>query len=100
MKINSYCLYVGEKGKMNKKKILSIFFYIFWYFLYIVFFLILSVHIHFFAFSQMYVITQTLHHEQELTQTGLNLEFSFSKTGCHTKVKNPNLFNYLPIEGE
>ena len=28
---------------------------------------------------------------------GLNFEFSFSKTGCHTKVKEPSLLNYLPI---
>ena len=32
--------------------------------------------------------------------TGLNSEFSFSKTGCHTKAKEPHLPNYLPIAGE
>ena len=29
--------------------------------------------------------------------TGLNSEFSFSKIGCHTKVKEPSLPYYLPI---
>ena len=27
----------------------------------------------------------------------LNSEFSFSKTSCHTKFKEPSLFYYLPI---
>ena len=31
--------------------------------------------------------------------TGLNTEFSFSKTGCHTNVKEPSLHYYLPIVG-
>ena len=31
--------------------------------------------------------------------TGLNSEFSFAKTSWHTKVKNPNLLQYLPIAG-
>ena len=30
----------------------------------------------------------------------LKSEFPFSKVGCHTKVKMPNLSNYLPIGGE
>ena len=29
--------------------------------------------------------------------TGLNLEFSFFKTSCHTKVEKLSLPNYLPI---
>ena len=29
--------------------------------------------------------------------TGFDSEFSFSKTGCHTKVHGPSLFYYLPI---
>ena len=29
----------------------------------------------------------------------MNSEFSFSKTGCHTKVKDPCLPYYLPITG-
>ena len=29
--------------------------------------------------------------------TDLNSEFSFSKTSCHTKVKEPSLPSYLPI---
>ena len=28
---------------------------------------------------------------------GLNSEFSFSKAGCHVKVKEPSLHNYLSI---
>ena len=31
--------------------------------------------------------------------TGLNSEFSFPLTGCHTKVKEPSLPNYLPLTG-
>ena len=31
--------------------------------------------------------------------SGLNPEFSFSSTGCHTKVKEPSLSYYLPIAG-
>ena len=31
---------------------------------------------------------------------GLNSEFSFSKTGCHTKIKEPNLTNYSTIVGD
>ena len=31
--------------------------------------------------------------------TGLNSEFSFFKTGCHTKIKEPPLSYYLPIAG-
>ena len=31
---------------------------------------------------------------------GLNSEFSFSKTGCLTKVREPNFLNYLPIVKE
>ena len=31
---------------------------------------------------------------------GLNSEFSFFKTGCHTKTKEPSLFYYLPLAGE
>ena len=31
---------------------------------------------------------------------GLNSEFSFSKTSCHTKVKEPSLLYYLLIAGE
>ena len=31
--------------------------------------------------------------------TGSNLEFSFFKTGCLTKAKEPSLLNYLPIAG-
>ena len=29
--------------------------------------------------------------------TGLNSEFSFFKTSCHTRVKEPCLLYYLPI---
>ena len=29
--------------------------------------------------------------------TGLNSGFSFSKTGCHTKIKESSLFYYLFI---
>ena len=32
--------------------------------------------------------------------TGLNLEFSFSKTSCLSKAKEPSLPYYLPIAGE
>ena len=32
--------------------------------------------------------------------TGLNLEFSFSLTCCHTKVKELSLLNCLPIAGQ
>ena len=32
------------------------------------------------------------------TLTGLNLEFSFSKTGCDTKVKDLSLTCHLPID--
>ena len=31
--------------------------------------------------------------------TGLNSEFSFSGTGCHTKIKELSLPNYLPTAG-
>ena len=31
--------------------------------------------------------------------TGLNSEFSLSQTSCLTKVKEPNMPNYLPIAG-
>ena len=31
--------------------------------------------------------------------TGLNTEFSFFSTSCHTKVKEPSLSYYLPIAG-
>ena len=31
--------------------------------------------------------------------TGLNSEFSFSKTSCLTKAEEPSLSNYLPIAG-
>ena len=31
--------------------------------------------------------------------TGLNLEYSFSKTSCLTKAKDPSLSYYLPIAG-
>ena len=31
--------------------------------------------------------------------TGLNSEFSFSKTGCHTKFKEYSLLYYLPMAG-
>ena len=31
--------------------------------------------------------------------SGLNSEFSFSKTGCHIKVKEPSQPYYLPIPG-
>ena len=31
--------------------------------------------------------------------TGFRLEFSFSQTGCHTKVEEPSLFYNLPIVG-
>ena len=31
--------------------------------------------------------------------TGLNSEFSFSSTGCHTKAKEPSLLYYFPIAG-
>ena len=31
--------------------------------------------------------------------TGLNSEFSFSQTSCHTKAKEPSLPYYLPIAG-
>ena len=31
--------------------------------------------------------------------TGLNSEFSFSKTSCLTKAEEPNLSYYLPIAG-
>ena len=31
--------------------------------------------------------------------TGLNSEFSFSYTSCHTKVKEPSLLYYLLIAG-
>ena len=31
--------------------------------------------------------------------TGLNLEFFFSKTSCHTKAEEPSLPYYLPIAG-
>ena len=32
--------------------------------------------------------------------TGFNSKFSFSKTGCHTKVKGPSLCYNFPIVGE
>ena len=32
--------------------------------------------------------------------TGLNSEFSFSWTGCPTKVKEPSLPDYLPVTGD
>ena len=35
----------------------------------------------------------------KLSLTGLNSEFSFFKTGCHTKIKKPNLPYYLLIAG-
>ena len=47
-----------------------------------------------------YVFTQPLYHEQDVTtlsqffkqsKAGLNSEFSFSKTGCRTKVKKFSL---------
>ena len=56
-----------------------------------------------------YTFTQTLHisrmqHVQFLcfmqSLTGLNLDFFFSWTGSHTKVKEPSLLDYLPIAGE
>ena len=31
--------------------------------------------------------------------TGLNSEFSFSQTGCHSKIKELSLPYYLPIAG-
>ena len=40
-------------------------------------------------------VTQGQFFKQRLT--GLNLEFFFSETSCHTKVKEPILPNYLPI---
>ena len=52
-----------------------------------------------------YLFTQPLSHWQDMTQDQflsrvklvLNLEIFFSKTGCITKTKEPNLFYYLPI---
>ena len=46
-------------------------------------------------------------HEQDMTQgqvfkqnlTGFISEFSFSESGYHTKIKEPNLPYYLPIAG-
>ena len=35
----------------------------------------------------------------EQNTNGLNLEFSFSKTGCHVKAKEPRLPYYLRISG-
>ena len=32
--------------------------------------------------------------------TGLNSKFSFSKTSCQSKIKEPSLLYYLPIAGE
>ena len=34
----------------------------------------------------------------KLSLIGLNSEFSFSSTGCHTKVEEPILCYYLPGE--
>ena len=34
------------------------------------------------------------------SSTGLNLEFSFFLTRCHTKVKRQSLSNYLPRAGK
>ena len=53
----------------------------------------------------MYMYLPTPIHKQDVTQVqsfqqnlaGLHLEFSFSKTGCHTKVKEPSLPYYLFI---
>ena len=35
----------------------------------------------------------------KMSLTDVNLEFSFSYTGCHTKVKKPSLPCYLPLTG-
>ena len=56
--------------------------------------------------KRMYLPTPL--HEQEVTQgqfvkgsfTGLKSEFSFSKTGCHTKAKEPSLLYFLSIAGK
>ena len=53
----------------------------------------------------IYIYTQTLHlskmrHKVNFLSrslAGLNLEFSFSSTGCHSKVKTPSLPNYFHI---
>ena len=46
----------------------------------------------------------TLHHSQDLLifkwrNAGLNLEVSFSQTGCLIKAKEPKLSYYLPTAG-
>ena len=56
----------------------------------------------------LFHITSPLCHEENETQgqffkrslTGLTLELYFSKTGCHTKVKESSLLYYLSIAGE
>ena len=54
----------------------------------------------------LYVFTQPLHNEQDVTKDQFLsrvklvwIQFSFSSTSCHTKVKEPSLPNYLPIAG-
>ena len=55
----------------------------------------------------MFIILPTLPLGQDMTQgqffkqslTGLNSEFSFSKTNCLTKAEEPSLPCYLPIAG-
>ena len=45
--------------------------------------------------------TSRMWHKVKFKQsiTGLNSEFSFSKTGCHNTVEEPSLPNYYPIDG-
>ena len=68
--------------------------------------LILSIHIRH-IYMHIFIYLPTSLHEQHATQsqcfkqslTGLNSEFSFSKTGCYTKVKEHSLPYYAPIAG-
>ena len=53
--------------------------------------------------SILYVVTQPLHYEQDVVQDQflsrvVGIQFSFSYTGSHTKVKESNL-SYLPRAG-
>ena len=49
-----------------------------------------------------YILTQALQYKQDVTQCQYfsnGEQFSFSKTGGHTKIKEPSLTYYLPKEG-
>ena len=73
--------------------------------MYVCIYIYIYIHVHenIYIYIYIYVVlcTSRMPHKVNFKAkfNRFNSEFYFSYTGCHTKVKQPTLFYYLPIAG-